>query len=90
MCVGLALAMLAMAAIHLTTPPTLVDLDVVLRFGTAVFALALAPFVVDLDPVLVSFLLSAALVLQVVLELSRHDHHHHHGLAEPLLPEEVT
>lgn len=82
MCLGLALTMLAMAAIHLTTPSTLIDIDVVLRFATAVFALALTPFASRLDPFVVTALLSAALVLQVVLKLARHEGH---GVASPSL-----
>jgi low temperature requirement protein LtrA len=75
MCAGVALCMGGMAAIQLATPPTLFDLDVVLRLATAAFALLLLPFAHELDPLAAVWLLTGALVTQVVVELSGHEGH---------------
>ena len=75
LCVGLALCMTALAAIHLVTPPALLDADVWLRLGTAAAALALVPASFALPVLLVVWLLAAALVAQVVLELAQHERH---------------
>ena len=72
---GTAICMTGLAAIQLATPPTLFDVDVVLRIATAVFAAALAAVSVVLSPVLVLGLLAAALVAQVVFELGLHEGH---------------
>jgi low temperature requirement protein LtrA len=75
LCAGVALCMAGMAAIQLATPPTLFDLDVWLRMGTAVLALVLLPFGSELDPLVVTWLVAGALAIQVVVELSGHEHH---------------
>jgi low temperature requirement protein LtrA len=72
---GTALCMAGLAAIQLATPPALVDADVVLRLGTASFAALLAVLSTVLSPVLVLWLLAAALVAQVVFELAAHEQH---------------
>jgi low temperature requirement protein LtrA len=74
-CVGLALCMAALAAIHLVTPPQLLDADVWLRLGTAATALALLPFSFVLPALVVVWLLAALLVAQVVVELAAHERH---------------
>jgi low temperature requirement protein LtrA len=73
--VGTALCMLGLAAIQLATPPALLDADVVLRLATAVAAGVLAALSGVLSPVVVVWLLAAALVAQVVIELARHERH---------------
>jgi low temperature requirement protein LtrA len=72
---GIALCMLGLGVIQLATPPTVVDVDVVLRFATVVFAALLAVFTHMLSPVLVLWLLAAALLAQVIVELAGHDEH---------------
>jgi low temperature requirement protein LtrA len=72
---GVALCLAGLAAIQLATPPTVVDVDVVLRLSTAVFAAALAALGEVLPPVLVLWLLAGALIAQVVVELLRHEGH---------------
>jgi hypothetical protein len=67
--------MAGQAAIHLATPPRLVDVDVVLRVGTAVLALVLLPFAGRLSPELDVWILAVVLVAQVVYELVRHEEH---------------
>lgn len=74
-CVGLALCMAALAAIHLVTPPQLLDADVWLRLGTAGTALPLLPFSFVLPAFVVVWLLAALLVTQVVVELAAHERH---------------
>ena len=74
-CVGLALCMGALAVIELVTPPQLFDADVWLRAGTAATALVLLPFSFRLPALPVVWLLSAALVAQVIVELARHEQH---------------
>jgi low temperature requirement protein LtrA len=72
---GIAFCMAGLAAIQLATPPALVDADVLLRLAVASLAgilVALSGFV---SPVLVLWLLAAALVAQVVVELARHERH---------------
>jgi low temperature requirement protein LtrA len=72
---GTALCMTGLAAIQLATPPALVDADVVLRLATAAVAGALAGLAELLSPVLILWLLTAALVAQVVVELASHERH---------------
>ena len=72
---GIAFCMAGLAAIQLATPPAPVDADVLLRLAVASLAgilVALSGFV---SPVLVLWLLAAALVAQVVVELARHERH---------------
>jgi low temperature requirement protein LtrA len=73
LCAGLALTMAGLAAIQLVTPPVLFDVDVALRVGTAVVALALVPF--DLSPLVVVLVLAGLLAAQVVYELLEHEEH---------------
>jgi low temperature requirement protein LtrA len=72
---GTALCMAGLAAIQLATPPALVDADVVLRLATAAVAGVLAGLSELLSPVVILWLLSVALVAQVVLELASHERH---------------
>ena len=72
---GTAMAMAALAAIQIATPPMLLDADVVLRLAIGGLAGVLAGFSGDLSPALVVAILAAALVGQVVIELARHEHH---------------
>jgi low temperature requirement protein LtrA len=74
-CAGLAMTMLGLAAIHLATPPTLFDADVWLRLGTAGLAAVLLPFNEVIEPAVVLWLLAGALVVQVAVELARHEQH---------------
>ncbi|HEY3206193.1 MAG TPA: low temperature requirement protein A [Gaiellaceae bacterium] len=72
---GTALCMAGLAAIQLATPPALVDPDVVLRLVTAAVAGLLVGLSWFLSPAVVLWLLAAALVAQVVVELARHERH---------------
>ena len=72
---GTALCMAGLAAIQIATPPALFDTDVLLRLGMAGFAAILAVLSGHLSPPLVLWILAAALVAQVVVELARHEHH---------------
>ncbi len=72
---GTALCMGGLATIQLATPPALVDADVMLRLGTAAVAAVLIVLSAWLSPVLVLWLLAAALVAQVALELATHERH---------------
>jgi uncharacterized membrane protein len=72
---GTALCMAGLAAIQLATPPTLVDADVVLRLVTAAVAGVLAALATVLSPIVILWLLAAALVAQVVFELAAHERH---------------
>jgi low temperature requirement protein LtrA len=72
---GTAFCMVGLAAIQLATPPTLVDADVVLRLVTAAVAGGLAALATVLSPVVILWLLAAALVAQVVFELAAHERH---------------
>ena len=72
---GTALCMAGLAAIQLATPPALVDADVVVRLVTAAVAGLLAGLAELLAPAVILWLLAAALVAQVVLELARHERH---------------
>jgi low temperature requirement protein LtrA len=80
---GTALSMAGLAAIQLAAPPALVDADVLLRLATAVAAAALALLSGLLSPILVLWLLAAALSAQVVFELARHERHAG-GVARPI------
>jgi low temperature requirement protein LtrA len=72
---GIALCMFGLGVIQLATPPTMLDADVVLRFAAAAFAAALAVLTDVLSPVLVLWLLSTSLLVQVVVELGGHERH---------------
>jgi low temperature requirement protein LtrA len=75
LCAGVAICMIGLAAIHLATPPMLIDGDVVMRLVTAALALVLLAFSFELPPLALVWSLTALLVAQVVLELSRHEEH---------------
>jgi low temperature requirement protein LtrA len=72
MCIGMAIFLVGLALIHLVTPPTRFDLDVALRLGAALFALALAPLAPVLPSLALAWLLAGAAVAQVGLELLHH------------------
>jgi low temperature requirement protein LtrA len=72
---GLALTMAGLGVIQLVAGTMVVDVDVVLRFLTAAFAVVLVPF--HLSPLAVVSLFAAVLVAQVVYELVRHEQHTH-------------
>jgi low temperature requirement protein LtrA len=72
---GTALCMAGLAAIQIATPPGLVDVDVVLRLGTAGVAGALAVLSAVVSPVVTLWLLAVVLVAQVVFELAGHERH---------------
>jgi low temperature requirement protein LtrA len=72
---GLALAMLGLAAIQLATPPALVDVDVLLRLATAALGVVLVLLTNMLSPLTVVWLITVALVVQVVIELAGHETH---------------
>jgi low temperature requirement protein LtrA len=72
---GTALCMGGLAAVQLATPPGLVDTDVLLRVATASVAGLLVAVSSLLSPVVVLWLLAAALVAQVAFELARHEGH---------------
>jgi low temperature requirement protein LtrA len=74
-CAGLVLCMAALAAIHLVTPPQLLDADVWLRLGTAAAALLLLPLSFVLPALVVVWLLAALLAAQVVVEVAAHERH---------------
>jgi low temperature requirement protein LtrA len=73
--VGAAICMTGLGVIQLVIGPTVVDADVVLRFATAGAAAVLAALTDVLSPVLVLWLLTAALLAQVVFELAAHERH---------------
>jgi low temperature requirement protein LtrA len=77
---GVAICMAGLAAVQLATPPTLFDADVALRVATSIFAGVLVALSSHLSPLLVLWLLAAALGAQVALELARHERH---GLTLP-------
>ena len=77
LCAGLALSMGGLAAVELVTPSSSFRIDFGLRLATVVLALALIPFASGISPVVVVWILAAALVLQVLVELSRHEEHRH-------------
>jgi low temperature requirement protein LtrA len=72
---GVALSMAGLAAVELVMPPYWLALDFWLRAVTAVLALVLIPFSTSLSPLLIVWILAAALVLQVVVELLGHEMH---------------
>ena len=74
-CAGLALSMTGLAAVELVMPPYWRAIDFWLRVGTAVLALALIPFASFLSPLAIVWILAAALVIQVVVELIGHEQH---------------
>ena len=67
--------MAGLAAIQIATPPALIDVDVVLRLAVAGLAGVLAIVSDHVSPAVVLWILAAALVAQVVIELARHEHH---------------
>jgi low temperature requirement protein LtrA len=73
LCAGLAMTMLALAAIQLVSAPQVFDADFLLCTATLVLALALIPL--DRSPLATLVVLAAALVAQVVYELARHPGH---------------
>ena len=77
---GIAICMGGIAAVQVATPPTVLDVDVALRIATALVAVVLVAVAPYLSPVLVLWLLAAALAAQVVYELA---HHGRHGLSMP-------
>jgi hypothetical protein len=64
-----------LATVQFVTPPNLFDVDVALRLATAIVAAALVVLSSVLSPVLIIWLLAAALVAQVVAELATHEQH---------------
>src|SRR5436190_3610434 len=72
---GLALAMVGLGVIQLVAGTVVVDMDVVLRLGTAALALALIPL--GLSPLTVVAIFAGVPVAQVVFELARHESHTH-------------
>ena len=74
-CLGAAVCMLGLGVVQLVTPPRVLDLDVVLRFGTAALALVLLPLSFAVHPLAVLWTLAIALTLQVVFELLEHEQH---------------
>ena len=75
LCAGLALSMTGLAAVELVMPPYWLAVDFWLRVGTALLALVLIPFASSLSPLLIVWILAAALVAQVVVELLGHEAH---------------
>jgi fatty acid desaturase len=67
--------MAGLAAVELVMPPYWRAIDFWLRAVTAVLALVLIPFSTSLSPLLIVWILAAALVLQVVVELLGHEMH---------------
>jgi low temperature requirement protein LtrA len=74
-CAGIALSMAGLAAVELVMPPYWLAIDFWLRVATAVLALVLIPFASSLSPLLIVWILAAALVVQVVVELLGHEQH---------------
>ena len=73
--VGLAIAMLGMAAIQLATPPALFDADVWMRVATLAVAVLAVVAAFTVSALAVVGALSALLIVQVVVELGRHEQH---------------
>jgi low temperature requirement protein LtrA len=80
LCAGVALCMVGLAAIHLATPPMLLDVDVAMRFATAALALVLLAFSSVLPPLALVWTLAGLLVAEVVVELAQHESHSSVGL----------
>jgi low temperature requirement protein LtrA len=74
-CAGLALSMTGLAAVELVMPPYWLAIDFWMRAATAVLALALIPFASSLSPLVIVWILAAALVVQVAVELLGHERH---------------
>jgi ABC-type dipeptide/oligopeptide/nickel transport system permease subunit len=83
MCAGMALFLAGLGVIHLVTPPTRADLDVALRFGSAAYALALVPLVTVVPPAAIAWLLAAAGIAQVGVELFHHGERSAEAAAQP-------
>jgi hypothetical protein len=79
---GAALCMTGLGAIQLVIGPAVLDTDVVLRFATAAGAILLAALTDVLSPIVILWLLAAALVAQVVFELAAHERHQPAPLAD--------
>ena len=75
LCGGIAMAFGALALIHLAAARSRHDVDVWLRLGVAVGALAIAVFGGDLEPLPVMMLLAALVVCCVSVELALHERH---------------
>jgi low temperature requirement protein LtrA len=73
--VGVALFMGSVAALHLVTTQSGRDVDVWLRVGTAILALALGAIGAEIGIVPVLAVIFAAVAAQIVLELAQHDRH---------------
>jgi low temperature requirement protein LtrA len=73
--VGTAMCMIGLGVIQLVIGPAVLDSDVLLRFATAALAIVLAALTAVLSPVLVLWLLAAALLAQVAFELVAHEPH---------------
>jgi len=67
--------MVGLGVIQLVAGTVVVDMDVVLRLGTAALALALIPL--GLSPLTVVAIFAGVLVAQVIYELARHESHTH-------------
>ena len=72
---GVALFMASVAVLHLVTTHSGRDVDVWLRLGSAMLALALGAVGEELGIVPMLAILAAALAAQIVLELARHNRH---------------
>jgi low temperature requirement protein LtrA len=79
---GAALCMTGLGAIQLGIGPAVLDTDVVIRFATAAGAILLAALTDVLSPIVILWLLAAALVAQVVFELAAHERHQPAPLAD--------
>jgi low temperature requirement protein LtrA len=75
---GVALFMLSVAVMHLVTTHSRRDVDLWLRLGTAFLALGLGAIGADMGIVPLLAILTAALALQVVVELATHERHRYH------------
>jgi low temperature requirement protein LtrA len=75
LCGGLALAFVALAAIHLVSSRSRRDMDLWLRLGVVAAALVLAQFGGGLDPLPVLALIATVVVATVAAELALHQRH---------------
>jgi low temperature requirement protein LtrA len=73
---GAALYMGALGVIQLVSPPKVFDADVLLRFATAALAVVLVALTNLLSPIVVLWIVAAALVADVLIELLSHAEHH--------------
>jgi low temperature requirement protein LtrA len=72
---GTAMCMGGLAVIQLAIPPVLFDADVALRLGVTGLAVVLLALTGVLSPVVILWILAAALVAQIVAELGAHERH---------------